>query len=147
LGDASHVTGIELDPVTARIARLLQPKARIINRRLRAHDLAASFRSCHRQSALLRQDRAFRPAYRSLAFRLHDYFIAKVDRLSTEARRSRRLRHLQARWTRPTPARASTSPQSADLVAAIRLPEGSFRADAGTDVVVDILFFRKRKAG
>ncbi|TIS80681.1 MAG: lactate dehydrogenase, partial [Mesorhizobium sp.] len=33
------------------------------------------------------------------------------------------------------------------LIAAIRLPEGSFRAGAGTDVVVDILFFRKRKAG
>ncbi|RUW28806.1 DNA methylase, partial [Mesorhizobium sp. M2A.F.Ca.ET.015.02.1.1] len=37
--------------------------------------------------------------------------------------------------------------KSADLIAALRLPEGSFRADAGTDVVVDILFFRKRKAG
>ncbi len=37
--------------------------------------------------------------------------------------------------------------KSADLIAAIRLPEGSFRQDAGTDVVVDILFFRKRKAG
>lgn len=37
--------------------------------------------------------------------------------------------------------------KSADLVAAIRLPEGSFRGGAGTDVVVDILFFRKRKAG
>lgn len=35
--------------------------------------------------------------------------------------------------------------KSADLIAAIRLPEGSFRRDAGTDVVVDILFFRKRK--
>jgi hypothetical protein len=34
----------------------------------------------------------------------------------------------------------------ADLIGAIRLPEGSFRADAGTDVVVDILFFRKRRA-
>ena len=43
--------------------------------------------------------------------------------------------------------RASISPEMADLVAAIRLPEGSFRADAGTDVVVDILFFRKRKQG
>ncbi|MBW8299996.1 MAG: hypothetical protein K0M60_10375 [Hydrogenophaga sp.] len=37
--------------------------------------------------------------------------------------------------------------KSADLIAAIRLPEGSFRRDAGTDVVVDILFFRKRKVG
>lgn len=35
----------------------------------------------------------------------------------------------------------------ADLIAAIRLPERSFRRDAGTDVVVDILFFRKRKIG
>ncbi|WP_163312201.1 hypothetical protein, partial [Enterobacter cloacae] len=35
----------------------------------------------------------------------------------------------------------------ADLVGAIRLPEGSFRADAGTDVVVDIVFFRKRDVG
>jgi adenine-specific DNA methylase len=35
--------------------------------------------------------------------------------------------------------------KTADLIAAIRLPEGSFRAEAGTDVVVDILFFRKRK--
>ena len=37
--------------------------------------------------------------------------------------------------------------KSSDLIAAVRLPEGSFRADAGTDVVVDILFFRKRKSG
>src|SRR5690606_35252048 len=37
--------------------------------------------------------------------------------------------------------------RSADLIAAIRLPEGSFRRDAGTDVVVDLLCFRKRKAG
>ncbi|RUV48768.1 lactate dehydrogenase, partial [Mesorhizobium sp. M5C.F.Ca.IN.020.29.1.1] len=37
-----------------------------------------------------------------------------------------------------------TIAKMADLVAAFRLPEGSFRADAGTDVVVDILFFRKR---
>lgn len=37
--------------------------------------------------------------------------------------------------------------KSANLVAAIRLPERAFRAAAGTDVVVDILFFRKRKAG
>ncbi|XFF02373.1 N-6 DNA methylase (plasmid) [Bradyrhizobium guangxiense] len=37
--------------------------------------------------------------------------------------------------------------EHADLLGAIRLPEGSFRADAGTDVVVDILFFRRRKHG
>jgi adenine-specific DNA methylase len=35
----------------------------------------------------------------------------------------------------------------ADLAGAIRPPEGTFRADAGTDVVVDVLFFRKRRHG
>ncbi len=37
--------------------------------------------------------------------------------------------------------------KSADLIAAIRLPERSFRTEAGTNVVVDILFLRKRKVG
>ncbi|MBX4378292.1 hypothetical protein K4H02_24860, partial [Mycobacterium tuberculosis] len=40
-----------------------------------------------------------------------------------------------------------TIAKSANLIAAIRLPEGSFRRDAGTDTVVDILFFRRRKLG
>lgn len=90
----------------------------------------------------MRSDRA----YRSMGLRLHDYFIARaIDLLKPGA--------LAAFVTSSgTMDKAGASARqhlakSADLVAAIRLPEGSFRASAGTDVVVDILFFRKRKVG
>lgn len=81
-----------------------------------------------------------------MGLRLHDYFIARaIDLLKPGA--------LAAFVTSSgTMDKADASARqhlakSADLVAAIRLPEGSFRASAGTDVVVDILFFRKRKVG
>ena len=85
------------------------------------------------------------PAFRSLGFRLHDYFIGKaIDRLkpgglAAFVTSSGTMDKADAR------AREHIAGM-ADLVGAIRLPEGSFRADAGTDVVVDILFFRKRRA-
>ena len=144
LRDASHITGIEIDPVTARIARLLQPRARILNQ-----DFAQTALPVHFDLAIGNppfSDRTVRsdPAYRSHGFRLHDYFIAKaVSRLKPGAlaafvTSSGTMDKADAR------AREHIATM-ADLIAAIRLPEGSFRADAGTDVVVDILFFRKRK--
>ena len=87
-----------------------------------------------------------RPCLRSLGLRLHDYFIAQsIDRLKPGG--------LAAFVTSTgTMDKADASARehiaaTADLVGAIRLPEGSFRSEAGTDVVVDILFFRKRQAG
>ncbi|MBY5760222.1 DEAD/DEAH box helicase family protein [Rhizobium leguminosarum] len=142
----SFVTGVELDPATARIVRLLQPKARIINADFVRTDLAPVFDlvigNPPFSDRTVRSDRA----YRSLGLRLHDYFIARsIDLLKPGA--------LAAFVTSSgTMDKADATcrghiAKSADLIAAIRLPEGSFRADAGTDVVVDILFFRRRKAG
>ncbi len=142
---ASQVTGVELDPVTARIARLLQPRAGIINT-----DFAKAHLPQHFDLAIGNppfSDRIVRsdPAFRKLGLRLHDYFIAKaIDRLkpgglaafvtsygTMDKEDARARQHILG---------------MADLVSAIRLPEGSFREDAGTDVGVDILFFRKRRA-
>ncbi|GLS35029.1 lactate dehydrogenase [Mesorhizobium tianshanense] len=142
----SHVTGVEIDPVTARIARLVQPRARIVNGDFSCTDLPARFDlvigNPPFSDRTVRSDRA----YRSMGLRLHDYFIARsVDLLKPGA--------LAAFVTSSgTMDKADSTARkhiakSADLIAAIRLPEGSFRADAGTDVVVDILFFRKRKTG
>lgn len=142
----TFVTGVELDPVTARIVRLLQPKARIINADFARTDLAPVFDLAIGNPPF--SDRTVRSdrAYRSLGLRLHDYFIGRsIDLLKPGA--------LAAFVTSSgTMDKADATcrehiAKSADLIAAIRLPEGSFRADAGTDVVVDILFFRKRKAG
>ncbi|RUV67601.1 MAG: lactate dehydrogenase [Mesorhizobium sp.] len=144
LRDQVHVTGVEIDPVTARIARLLQPRARIINADFARADLPASFDLAIGNPPF--SDRTVRSdrAYRSMGPRLHDYFIARsIDLLKPGG--------LAAFVTSSgTMDKADCSvrehiAKSANLVAAIRLPEGSFRGDAGTEVVVDILFFRKRK--
>ncbi|MCP3468139.1 Eco57I restriction-modification methylase domain-containing protein [Bradyrhizobium sp. CCGUVB23] len=144
LREVSHVTGIELDPVTARIARLLQPRARIVTGDFARTELPGNFDLAIGNPPF--SDRTVRSdrAYRSMGLRLHDYFIARaIDLLKPGA--------LAAFVTSSgTMDKADASARehitkSADLIAAIRLPEGSFRASSGTDVVVDILFFRKRK--
>ena len=82
LRDVSHVTGIELDPVTARIARLVQPERESSTRISRAPICRriSTSRSAIRRSPTAPCARD--PAYRSLGLRLHDYFIARsIERL------------------------------------------------------------------
>lgn len=144
LRDVSHVTGIELDPVTARIARLLQPQARIIAGDFARTDLPASFDLAIGNPPF--SDRTVRSdrAYRSMALRLHDYFIARSVDLLKPGALAAFVTSCGTFDKADSTARKHIA-KSADLIAAMRLPEGSFRTDAGTDVVVDILFFRKRK--
>lgn len=144
--ETSYVTGIELDPVTARIVRLLQPKARIINGDFARTDLSAIYDLAIGNPPF--SDRTVRSdrQYRSLGLRLHDYFIARsIDLLKPGALAA----FVTSAGTMDKADRVAREDiaKSADLIAAIRLPEGSFRRDAGTDVVVDLLFFRKRKPG
>ncbi|KQU95476.1 lactate dehydrogenase [Mesorhizobium sp. Root102] len=146
LRDVSHVTGIELDPVTARIARLLQPLARIVTGDFAGTELPPSFDLAIGNPPF--SDRTVRSdrTYRSLGLRLHDYFIARsVDLLKPGAFAA----FVTSCGTFDKADRTAREhiAKTADLIAAIRLPKGSFRAGAGTDVVVDILFFRKRKIG
>ncbi|RWB97228.1 MAG: lactate dehydrogenase [Mesorhizobium sp.] len=146
LRDVTHVTGVELDPVTARIARLLQPRARIINTDFARADLPASFDLAIGNPPF--SDRTVRSdrAYRSMGLRLHDYFIARSIDLLKQGGLAAFVTSSGTMDKADSAAREHIA-KSADLIAAIRLPEGSFRDDAGTDVVVDILFFRKRRPG
>ena len=140
----SHVTGVELDPVTARIVQLLQPRARILNGDFARTELPANFDLAIGNPPF--SDRTVRSdrAYRALALRLHDYFIARsVDLLKPGAIAA--FVTSTGTMDKVDCAAREHIARSADLIAAIRLPEGAFRVDAGTDVVADILFFRKRK--
>ncbi|RWC00320.1 MAG: lactate dehydrogenase [Mesorhizobium sp.] len=143
---ASHVTGVELDPVTARVARLLQPRARIANADFARAGLPATFDLAIGNppfsDRIVRSDRA----YRSMGLRLHDYFIARSIDLLKPGGLAAFVTSSGTMDKADSSAREHIA-KSADLVAAVRLPEGSFRQHAGTDVVVDILFFRKRKPG
>jgi hypothetical protein len=74
---------------------------------------------------------------------LHDYFIARsIERLRPGGLGA----FVTSRWTmdKSDPTARTLIASMADLVGAVRLPEGAMRAAAGNDVVVDILFFRKR---
>ncbi|PDT00456.1 lactate dehydrogenase [Rhizobium chutanense] len=142
--DKTFVTGVELDPVTSRIVRLLQPKARIITGDFARTDLAPIYDLAIGNPPF--SDRAVRSdrAYRSLGLRLHDYFIARsIDLLKPSALAA--FVTSSGTMDKADATAREHIAKTADLIAAIRLPEGSFRRDAGTDVVVDLLFFRKRK--
>lgn len=144
--ETSYVTGIELDPVTARIVRLLQPKARIVNGDFVRTDLSAIYDLAIGNPPF--SDRTVRSdrQYRSLVLRLHDYFIARSIDLLKPGALAAFVTSAGTMDKADVTAREHIA-KTADLIAAIRLPEGSFRRDAGTDVVVDLLFFRKRKPG
>nr|WP_172690495.1 DEAD/DEAH box helicase family protein [Rhizobium rhizogenes]ASK42974.1 lactate dehydrogenase [Rhizobium rhizogenes] len=142
----SYVTGVELDPVTARIVKLLQPKARIINGDFARTDLAPIYDLAIGNPPFsdrpVRSDRT----YRSLGLRLHDYFIARsIDLLKPGALAA--FVTSSGTMDKADATAREYIARTADLIAAIRMPEGSFRRDAGSDVVVDLLFFRKRKVG
>ncbi|HTY40812.1 MAG TPA: lactate dehydrogenase, partial [Thermoanaerobaculia bacterium] len=137
------LTGVEMDPITARIAKLLHPNARI-----RAEDFTKA-RIAETYDLVIgnppfssRTVRADDPAGR-LSLSLHDYFIARsIERL----RPGGLAAFVTSRWTmdKADPTARMFLASMADLVGAVRMPEGAMRAAAGTDVVVDILFFRKR---
>src|SRR5208283_3752449 len=137
------LTAIEMDPITARIAKLLHPNARI-----RAEDFTKA-RIAETYDLVIgnppfssRTVRADDPAGR-LSLSLHDYFIARsIERL----RPGGLAAFVTSRWTmdKADPTARAFIASMADLLGAVRLPEGAMRAAAGTDVVVDILFFQKR---
>ena len=140
------LTGVEMDPTTARIAKLLYPNARIRHedftkaRLPELYDLAIGNPPFSDRTV-----RADDPAG-ELRLSLHDYFVARsVERL----RPSGLAAFVTSRWTMDKvdgKARQHIAAM-ADLIGAVRLPEGAMHDRAGTEVVVDILFLQKRGAG
>jgi len=143
LAGKTALTGIEMDASTARIAKLLYPNALI------RHEDFTKARLPDTYDLVLGNppfsDRTVRgddPAGQ-LRLSLHDYFIARsVERLKPGGLAA----FVTSRYTMDKSdetARAHIA-SMADLLGAIRLPQGSMNAAAGTDVVVDILFLQKR---
>ena len=140
------LTGVEMDPTTARIAKLLYPNALIRHedftkaRLPELYDLAIGNPPFSDRTV-----RADDPAG-ELRLSLHDYFIARsVERL----RPGGLAAFVTSRWTMDKvdgKARQHVVAM-ADLIGAVRLPEGAMHDRAGTEVVVDILFLQKRDAG
>ena len=146
LRDSTRLTGVEYDPVTARIAALVHPQARVRREDYTRSALGGGFDLAIGNPPFA--DRIVRadPLTARLALRLHDYFIARsIDRL--------RPGGLAVFVTSTgTMDKASGVAREhiaslADLVGAVRLPESSMRATAGTEVVIDVLVFQRRAEG
>ncbi|HWF95029.1 MAG TPA: N-6 DNA methylase, partial [Xanthobacteraceae bacterium] len=144
--NGSAVTGIEFDAISAGMSRLLYPAASI-----RHEDFTRARLSGRYDLAVGNppySDRVVRadPAYRALGLRLHDFFIAKaIDSLRPGGLAA--FVTSTGTMDKVDPSARAYIAASADLLGAIRVPEGSFRATAGTEVVVDVLFFQKRDDG
>ena len=138
----SRLYGVELDSITGRIAKNLYPQADITvagfetTDRRDFYDLAVG-------NVPFGQYKVNDKAYNKLGFSIHNYFFAKaID----QVRPGGIVAFVTSRYTmdsKDSTARKHMA-ERADLLGAIRLPNNAFRANAGTDVVSDIIFLQKR---
>jgi adenine-specific DNA methylase len=138
----SRLYGVELDSITGRIAQQLYPKANIT---------VAGFETTDRRDFFdlavgnvpFGQYKVNDPAYNRLGFNIHNYFFAKA---LDQVRPGGVVAFVTSRYTMDSKDNAVRKylAQRAELLGAIRLPNNAFKANAGTEVVSDILFFQKR---
>ncbi len=141
-------TGIELDGITARIARQLYPDATIFSKGFEETMLPDNFFDAVIGNIPFGNYPVYDPAYKNspVTRTIHDYFLAKsVDKL----RSGGVMALITSRYTmdKQDPTMRRYLSDRADLVGAIRLPNTAFKANAGTEVTTDILFFQKRAPG
>ena len=138
----SRLYGVELDSITGRIAKKLYPQADITvagfetTDRRDFYDLAVG-------NVPFGQYKVNDKAYNKLGFSIHNYFFAKaID----QVRPGGIVAFVTSRYTLDSKDSAARKhiAERADLLEAIRLPNNAFRANAGTDVVSDIIFLQKR---
>jgi len=139
---ASKLYGVELDSITGRIAKQLYPDSDIT---------VAGFETTDRRDFFdlavgnvpFGQYQVNDRAYNKLGFSIHDYFFAKT---LDQVRSGGVIAFITSRYTmdKQSPEVRRYIARRAELLGAIRLPNNAFKANAGTEVVSDIIFLQKR---
>ena len=139
---SSRLYGVELDSITGRIAKQLYPKANITIAGFETTD-RRDFFDLAVGNVPFGQYKVNDPAYNKLGFNIHNYFFAKT---LDQVRPGGVVAFVTSRYTMDAqnPSVRKYLAQRADLLGAIRLPNTAFKANAGTEVVSDILFLQKR---
>ncbi len=146
MANNSQYTGIEYDTITGNIAKLLYPDSNVIvgdftQTKLPKNFFDVAVGNPPFGNIKIQSD----PEYKKQGFLLHDYFFAKtIDRVKEGGL----LVFVTSKGTMDKAndrARKYLS-ERADLVGAIRLPQTAFKDNAGTEVVTDVIFLRKRTA-
>jgi N12 class adenine-specific DNA methylase len=142
-----HKTGIELDSITARIARKLYPDSAIFARGFEETPLPGNYFDVVVGNVPFGDYAVFDPRVKHQFTRaIHDYFFAKS---LTKVRPGGVMALITSRYTmdKENDALRRHLAEGADLLGAIRLPNTAFKGNAGTEVTTDILFLRKRAPG
>lgn len=138
----SKLYGVELDSITGRIAKQLYPKADITVAGFETTD-RRDFYDLAIGNVPFGQYQVNDRAYNKLGFSIHDYFFAKA---LDQVRPGGVVAFVTSRYTmdKQSPEVRKYIAQRAELLGAIRLPNNAFKANAGTEVVSDIIFLQKR---
>ncbi|MCI0538398.1 MAG: DEAD/DEAH box helicase family protein [Verrucomicrobiales bacterium] len=142
----STITGIEIDPLTARIAKALYPDADIRNQAFEDAKLATDFYDVAISNVPFGDYKPFDPRFNSFGFPIHDYFFAAaLERVHPGGL----LMFITSKGTMDkidSTLRDYLS-HRAQFIGAIRLPNDAFKRTANTEVTTDIVILRRPQDG
>jgi len=142
----SELTGIEIDPLTARLAKTLYPDADIRSQAFENATLPTNRFDLVVSNVPFGDYAPFDPKLNPRKFHIHDYFfVAAAERV----RPGGLVAFITSRGTldKQYPHLREAVAKSCDFVGAIRLPNTAFKKNAGTEVTTDMVFLRKRAPG
>ena len=142
----SLITGIEIDSVTARLAKALYPDADIRHQPFEESKLADGFYDVAISKHTLRRYEPYDPRFKAWKFLIHDYFFAAA---LDKVRPGGLILFITSKGTldKQDGALREYVASQADLLGAIRLPNDAFKRNANTEVTTDIVILRKRLPG
>ena len=135
--------GVELDSISGRIARQLYQKSTVAVQGYEDTNLPNSFFDVAVGNVPFGDFKVLDKKYDKHKFLIHDYFFAKtLDKVRTGGV----IAFITSKGTldKENPSVRKYIAQRADLLGAIRLPNNTFKANAGTEVTSDIIFLQKR---
>ena len=139
----AKIYGVELDPISAGIAQQLYQKSSIAARGFEEVNIPDSFFDGVVGNVPFGDFKVLDKRYDKHNFLIHDYFFAKsLDKLRPGGVMA--LVTSKGTMDKTNSAVRRYIAQRADLLGAIRLPNNTFKSNAGTEVVSDILFLQKR---
>lgn len=135
--------GVELDSISGRIARQLYQKSTVAVQGYEDTNLPNSFFDAAVGNVPFGDFRVLDKKYDKHKFLIHDYFFAKT---LDKVRPGGVIAFITSKGTldKENPSVRKYIAQRADLLGAIRLPNNTFKANAGTEVTSDIIFLQKR---
>ena len=144
IADGAKLYGVELDRVTGKIATKLYPQAKIQIKGFEETSFQDNSFDLMVTNVPFGGYTVFDPDYNKYNFYIHDYFIAKgIDKIKPNGLMA--VITSKGTMDKQNPSIRKYIADRAELVGAIRLPNTAFKQTANTEVVTDILFFRKRE--